>query len=281
MSNVIQLPVIAGVEITTDEEGRFNLNALHRASGGKKNKQPSNWLRLDTTQELIGELTQELSGSSDMRNDTEIPVSLVNVVQGGRRQGTFVHEELAIEYAGWISARFRIKVNRTFRDYKSGKLNPINPDQISRKSLAQMVIESEERAEVLMLENKAKDERIEKLESFFHPGMTITAFGKMLNGVNCSQMNNFCYGELNWLYNESRSGKNRRFRVRSSARDRYLTETDRPIGTHGGETFIKHEPKLLINGAKKLYSLYLDGKLPMKKTWDGEFTHMKFAGAAA
>lgn len=28
------LPVIAGVEITTDEHGRFNLNALHKASGG-------------------------------------------------------------------------------------------------------------------------------------------------------------------------------------------------------------------------------------------------------
>lgn len=27
------LPVIAGVEINTDTEGRFNLNALHKASG--------------------------------------------------------------------------------------------------------------------------------------------------------------------------------------------------------------------------------------------------------
>ncbi|UBX29978.1 DNA-binding protein [Arsenophonus apicola] len=28
-------PIIAGVEITTDSDGRFNLNALHKASGGK------------------------------------------------------------------------------------------------------------------------------------------------------------------------------------------------------------------------------------------------------
>ncbi|MCI2283553.1 hypothetical protein L3081_09320 [Colwellia sp. MSW7] len=29
MSNIIKFPQIAGIEITTDEVGRFNLNALH------------------------------------------------------------------------------------------------------------------------------------------------------------------------------------------------------------------------------------------------------------
>ena len=33
MSSIVRLPVIAGVEITTDAQGRFGLNALHRASG--------------------------------------------------------------------------------------------------------------------------------------------------------------------------------------------------------------------------------------------------------
>ncbi|ENZ1875423.1 hypothetical protein ACGGXQ_002104 [Salmonella enterica] len=32
-ANAENLPVIAGVEITTDDAGRFNLNALHKASG--------------------------------------------------------------------------------------------------------------------------------------------------------------------------------------------------------------------------------------------------------
>ena len=41
MKNVIQLPVIARVEISTNIEGRFNLNALHRASGGQKRDGPS------------------------------------------------------------------------------------------------------------------------------------------------------------------------------------------------------------------------------------------------
>ncbi|MGT3291634.1 KilA-N domain-containing protein, partial [Yersinia enterocolitica] len=34
----------------------------------------------------------------------------------GVNQGTFAHELLAIEYAGWISPAFRLQVNQTFLD---------------------------------------------------------------------------------------------------------------------------------------------------------------------
>ncbi len=158
---------------------------------------------------------------------------------------------------------------------------PTNQRKLGRKELAQMVLDAEEEVESLRLENQAKDQRIEKLENFFQQGMTIAAFGKTLNGINCMKLNDYCMNELNWLYNESRSGNNKRYRVRSNARDKYLTETDRPIGVHGAEAFMKFEPKLLKSGAQKLYSLYLEGALPMKKTWNGEFVHMKFSGEAA
>jgi phage regulator Rha-like protein len=154
------------------------------------------------------------------------------------------------------------------------------PDFSDPVQAARAWADAQEKRNILALENKAKDERIEKLESFFHPGMTITAFGKMLNGVNCAQLSNYCFEKLGWLYNESRSGNNKRWRVACKARDKFLTETNRPIGAHGGETFIKHEPKLLSDGAKKLYDLYLEGELPMKKTWNGEFVHVKFDKAA-
>ncbi len=51
-------PIIAGVEITTDSEGRFNLNALHKASGGKDAKRPKTWLETKQAKELIEELRQ-------------------------------------------------------------------------------------------------------------------------------------------------------------------------------------------------------------------------------
>ncbi len=66
----VNMPMIAGIEITTDEAGRFNLNALHKASGLGSAKQPSNWLRLDSTKDLVSELTR----SSDLMNE---PISKI------------------------------------------------------------------------------------------------------------------------------------------------------------------------------------------------------------
>jgi hypothetical protein len=111
-------PVIAGISITTDKEGRYNLNALHKASGGEKKNNPSYWLSLQGTQELILELEQQLS-------DTEISVSVVQSIKGGLNQGTFAHELLAVSYAGWISPKFQLMVNQVFLDYKKGELKNI------------------------------------------------------------------------------------------------------------------------------------------------------------
>ncbi|WP_334470689.1 KilA-N domain-containing protein [Arsenophonus sp. PmNCSU2021_1] len=51
-------PIISGVEITTDSEGRFNLNALHKASGGKDAKCPKTWLETKQAKKSIEELRQ-------------------------------------------------------------------------------------------------------------------------------------------------------------------------------------------------------------------------------
>lgn len=94
------LPVICGVEITTDRAGRYNLNALHRASGLGAHKAPAQWLRTLSAKQLIEELEKET-----MQNCI--------VSFEGRGGGTFAHELLAVEYAGWISPAFRLKVNQT------------------------------------------------------------------------------------------------------------------------------------------------------------------------
>lgn len=100
--------VIADIEITRDSEGRYNLNALHRASGSDKKNGPSYWLSLKATQDLIGELEKET---------TEITV----VSTEGRNGGTFAHELLAVSYAGWISPAFQLKVNQAFLDSRKPK----------------------------------------------------------------------------------------------------------------------------------------------------------------
>lgn len=111
MSNLAlsnELPVVAGVTVTADGKGRFNLNALHKASGLNPSKAPSQWLRTQTTQDLIKEIT-----------DMQICTSPINTIKGGINQGTFAHELLAVSYAGWISPAFQLQVNQVFIDYKT------------------------------------------------------------------------------------------------------------------------------------------------------------------
>lgn len=109
-----KLPVIAGVEITTDDQGRFNLNALHKASGGRDAKRPKTWLDTKQAQELVEEL----------RQDSALGQEILNVQKGGISPGTFAHELLAVSYAGWISPAFQLKVNQVFLDYRNGRLQP-------------------------------------------------------------------------------------------------------------------------------------------------------------
>jgi hypothetical protein len=134
MSNIIQFPVIAGVEITTDSAGRFNLNALHRASGLGSIKAPAQWLRTQTAKDLI-EFAQ--------KKTMQICIESIE----GRNGGTFVHENIAIEYAGWISTEFRWLVNQTFIDYRTGKLAPVVPTTLSEAlRLAADLNEAKEKA---------------------------------------------------------------------------------------------------------------------------------------
>ena len=104
----MQLPVIiADLVIRQDEQGRYCLNDLHKASGGEKRHQPANWLRMDQTIELIEELsTPHIRGVEQNQP--------VNTINGGTNRGTYVCKELVYAYTMWISPKFSIRVIRTF-----------------------------------------------------------------------------------------------------------------------------------------------------------------------
>ncbi len=95
--------IIAGVEVIRDEAGRYNLNALHRASGGNPIHAPSQWLRLKGTKKLIDQLESETMQKCTFTIE-------------GVGGGTFAHELLIISYAGWISPAFQLRVNQAFLD---------------------------------------------------------------------------------------------------------------------------------------------------------------------
>jgi hypothetical protein len=56
MTTNTKLLVIAGVTVNTDEEGRYCLNDLHKAAGGADKHKVLNFIRLDSTRELVDEL---------------------------------------------------------------------------------------------------------------------------------------------------------------------------------------------------------------------------------
>lgn len=102
MNNLITLDNIA---IHQDAQGRYCLNDLHKASGRETRHRPNYWLDLSQTKELIAALDEDL-GTNGLAG---IPAILTK--QG---LGTYVCKELVYAYAMWVSAKFHLKVIRTF-----------------------------------------------------------------------------------------------------------------------------------------------------------------------
>ncbi|CUH53048.1 KilA-N domain-containing protein [Shimia marina] len=86
------------------------MNALHRASGRQDKDAPSKWLRSAKTKSLIAEIESQTG-------------QICTVSTEGRNGGTFAHEILAVEYAGWVSPDFRIQVNQAFIDNRTVKVD--------------------------------------------------------------------------------------------------------------------------------------------------------------
>ena len=98
-------------------ENLFSLNDLHQASGGKSKHQPSFFIRLDTTKDLVAEIEKD--------SETKA-LKTIRGTQGG----TYACEELVIAYAMWISPKFHLIVLRAFltmHKAESQNANQIQP----------------------------------------------------------------------------------------------------------------------------------------------------------
>lgn len=108
--------VIGDFTIRQDEDGRYCLNDLHKASGGSDKHRPTYFIRNDQTQELIKEIERSSNMSFDQKdNHCENSHSAVKVINGGTNRGTYVVEDLVYSYAMWISAKFHLMVIRAYR----------------------------------------------------------------------------------------------------------------------------------------------------------------------
>ncbi len=124
-------------------------------------KRPVDWLKYQQSQDFINSL-------AEVRNVTS--VDLVKVIKGGNdkcNQGTWMHEDVALEFARWLSPAFAIWCNDRIKEllqYGMTATQPTleqmiaNPDLVI--SLAtQLKSEREERAK-LQYENQKQAEQI-------------------------------------------------------------------------------------------------------------------------
>lgn len=119
--------IISNTAIKQDEKGRYCLNDLHRAAGAEAKHQPSNFMRMDGTKDLIAEINQS----------SEVMSVYINV--GGTNPGTFACRELVYAYAMWISAKFHLQVIRAYDALTA----PAVPVELSRMDILTLAMESE------------------------------------------------------------------------------------------------------------------------------------------
>lgn len=92
-------------------DGYFNATAMCKASG----KLMGDYLRLSATKAFLDELS----------SDTGIPISgLVQSIKGGvaHLQGTWVHPQVAINLAQWLSPKFAVLVSKWVFEWMSGNI---------------------------------------------------------------------------------------------------------------------------------------------------------------
>ena len=94
--------IINGTDITTDNEGRFSLNDLHRSAGGLNSQKPSLFYRSDSFNAVVEILNAQ--------NRAFKPI----IKKAGKYGGTWVCKELVYKYAMWVNPDFEVKVIQTF-----------------------------------------------------------------------------------------------------------------------------------------------------------------------
>lgn len=93
---------ISNLPIRQDEDGRFSLNDLHKASGNLAKHKPSEYLRNQQAKDLVSEIELEAVNPA------------IKIIKGRGLTGTYACKELVYAYAMWISPAFTLKVIRAY-----------------------------------------------------------------------------------------------------------------------------------------------------------------------
>ena len=108
-----------GISVLAREDGFINATAMCKAG----EKLFASWKRLDSTNELIKTLEEKIKNNTTIQNeksDMQIHISqLIDVKKGNSSkfsQGSWIHPDLAVHLAMWISPTFGIQVSGWVRE---------------------------------------------------------------------------------------------------------------------------------------------------------------------
>lgn len=139
-------------------------------------------------------------------------------------------------------------------------------DEVEQKLLAQQ----REKEALEYVDRQAR--YIDNLENQLRDGLTLPEFAKRLNGVNAQRVSEWAiakgwvrrHGKLLVTSSQGRSGG-------------YVYDKDGTyINPKTGEEMYTSKVQLTNAGARKMYREYLKLNLPMKKSWNGEFSNSPF-----
>lgn len=116
---------ISNLPIRQDEDGRFSLNDLHKASGNLAKHKPSEYLRNQQAKDLVSEIELEAVNPA------------IKIIKGRGLTGTYACKELVYAYAMWISPAFTLKVIRAYDSLSSVQYGlKTLPEAKTKKALA-------------------------------------------------------------------------------------------------------------------------------------------------
>lgn len=88
--------VVGSTVIHRSENGLFNINDLHKASGAGPSKRPPSYMRLEEAQRVIRRL------------EAKYGPGVHETIVGGAAPGTYVHKHLAYAYATWLDDEYML-----------------------------------------------------------------------------------------------------------------------------------------------------------------------------
>ncbi|MCZ4057802.1 KilA-N domain-containing protein [Pantoea sp. LMR881] len=169
MSNIIPMSF-------DDHQFPFTANGWLNATDAAKhhNKRALDWLRLDSTKDYAREIGEELEISAT--NDKgEISHLLVDV-RSGRKGGTWIHPELIIEFARWLSPKFARACDRHIKNLLLSKNFQLTEEQIVGLMVYQQPTSWEKRFKEPFYQSLAK---MSGLPYFGHVGGCPALFGQI------------------------------------------------------------------------------------------------------